>query len=378
MKKLFLSLAVVIGFLPAITFAAQIKGGEEYASQSTEVVSEDLYIGAGLISVGAKTEGDLIAAGGDITIGGDVSQDLIVAGGNITVLSNVGDDVRIAGGDLLIAGTIEGDLVVVGGNVKISPTAVVKGDLIAAGGVVFLDGVVEQNVKVTSGSFIINGKVDGLVEVETDEFKIGDNAVINGDVNYKAVSEVKVSDSATINGTLNFEQRQPKHRGNSNDNWFAQMFFAAWLTKLVLLLVSALVIFWLTPKTINESVYLSMGKFGNESLRGFLLLIATPIALIILAVTLVGLPLALLSGLVLAVLVTLAKLISGILLGAIIWKWLKYETPLVNWKSIVVGVVVLQIAGAVPVLGWIFACVVFLASLGGLSNYLYQYLINTK
>lgn len=378
MKKLLIILSLAFAVLPVATLAAQLEGGETYASGVDEVVSEDLYIGAAMISVGGPVEGDLVAAGGKAVVGGDVSEDLILAGGDLVVLGDVGDDARVAGGDITITSNVGGDLVVAGGNVHVASTATVSGDIIAAAGVLIIDGVVEGDIKVGAGALVVNGTVQGEITAETDEVEFGSSSVVEGNINYKAVREAKIGEGAELNGEVVFEERAVKSINHEGAKAIAGLLGLAWLGKLIMQLVAALILLWLTPKAVSSVVRQATDKFGQELVRGFVVLVVSPVAIIVLAVTVIGLMLAVPAGLVYATLVAFAKLLAGITLGALLLQWFKSEQPHVSWKSAVLGVIVLNIVAVIPVIGWIIAAVLFLVTLGSLSLHIYQHLLSTR
>lgn len=76
--------------------------------------------------------------GGEFTLksGETLDDDLVVLGGVVTLEegSRVSGDIVVVGGSLTVGGEIEGDVVVVGGLVSLGETAVVSGDLAAVGG----------------------------------------------------------------------------------------------------------------------------------------------------------------------------------------------------------------------------------------------------
>ena len=67
---------------------------------------------------------------------GDDSGDRVVTGDDLTVKAGevVAGDVVVTAGDLDVEGTVKGDAVVTGGNLRLGPTAVVEGDCVVTGG----------------------------------------------------------------------------------------------------------------------------------------------------------------------------------------------------------------------------------------------------
>ena len=95
-----------------------------------------------------------------------------------------------------------------------------------------------------------------------------------------------------------------------------------------------------------------------------MLLVLTPIVIVLLLITLVGIPLAILVGLLFAVYLLLAKVIFGIALGRLI-------NDKANWKlslywAATIGIVVADLIIFIPIIGWIVGVFALLWSFGAL------------
>jgi hypothetical protein len=86
----------------------------------------------------APVADDRVVFGGDFVLeaGEVLSGDLVLFGGNATLEagSRVNGDVFLMGGNADIAGEVTGDVALLGGNVELLPTAYVHGDAVAIGG----------------------------------------------------------------------------------------------------------------------------------------------------------------------------------------------------------------------------------------------------
>ena len=116
-----------------------------------------------------------------------------------------------------------------------------------------------------------------------------------------------------------------------------------------------------------------MDNFWKETLRGFIISVVLPIAAIISFITVIG---ALLGGLGLmlyGLMAALSSIFAAMVLGALIFRLiLKQPNFTVDWRSVVVGVVLMAIFKVIPYVGWIFAFIFFLVAFGTLFNYLYR------
>jgi len=383
-KQLFGVLALFALITPLfVASAATIRVGTEYSLDSSEVISDNFYVAGGDISIGGPVLGDLITAGGNVVVSNRVSGDLLIAGGSITILESVGGDVRIAGGSTLISKDVDGDLIVAGGSVQVLPGVVIGKDIIVTGGSLNMSGVVRGNVKFIGGAITINGQVNGNVKAEArDRVKIGDSALIKGDLIYSGRKEdvLEKSDRATIEGEVVYKKEgifYQLHKTESDNNYVKNSAMAIVgifaIFKLIAVLVAGLfgVIFF--KKFSNSVVKHTVENPGKELLRGLVVFIVVPVAIILLFATLIGSFVAMVALLFYGVTVVTASVYAGIIFGAWLHKRLQNREDLVvNWKNAIGGIILLAIIAFVPVVGWIVGLIFFLFALGSISNIVYN------
>ena len=114
------SIVVAAGFawLPLQAAAADLRQGNDVTVGSGETVNDDVYAGAGTISINGTVNGSVVAGGGTITVSGNVTRDLILGGGNITVNGHVGGSIIAAGGNITVTGAVAQGLQTGGGGAQ--------------------------------------------------------------------------------------------------------------------------------------------------------------------------------------------------------------------------------------------------------------------
>lgn len=170
MKK-FLSLFFALSIFIAPSSALAIETLAEEELNIKQAITDDLYGFGGRVLLNERVEGDAVLFGGEVEINNEITQDLTVLGGDITMLeSTIKDDLRFAGGNITIRkSTIEGHTVGAGGTIYIDEETIFNGDIKLAGGELRLDGVVNGNVQIAAG-----------------QITFGNNASINGDLEYSS------------------------------------------------------------------------------------------------------------------------------------------------------------------------------------------------
>lgn len=367
--------AVSVILFPAMANATELKAAREYTLQKDAVAQGDLYVAAQTNILAGEVAGDLAIVGANILITGSVEQDLFAGGGTVNVLGDIGDDLRAGGGTVTIGKNVGGDVVVAGGVVHVISGATVKGDVLVAAGQLIIDGTVAGTVQVSGGEVTINGSVGKSVVVRSNErLSVGKNAVIGGDLAYRSVDAALIAEGAIITGETKFEKiDRPMRSDKRASAAMAGLIGAMALLRLAAILLAALLGVALFRKTLQSLVKTATGNFGMELVRGFVILIIFPFAILFALLSIVGMGLGIMGLLVYALLVMLANVLAGILLGVVIVKMIKkakeYE---VTWQNAAIGVVALQIISIVPIFGWVFAFLLFLASLGSIALLIYQ------
>lgn len=378
MKKInrIVALAIsVLALTPIIVVGATMKSGDAVSVAKGSDVTDNLYIAGGTVSAGSNVAGDLLAAGGNILVTGNVSQDMAIVGGSITILGTSGGDVRVVGGNIIINGNVAGDLIVTGGSVTVSSGVTVGKDLIIAGGQITVDGTVLGNARIYGGNATINGHIRGDLTVRVAEsVTLGDSAIIDGNLSYEGNSAdvLKKSGAALVNGKTVFTQIEVVNKADTKNFLFAAMgvYFSL---KLLSLILVALILIWLF-RGFSESVIKGAIENPLQMLgKGFVAVVVTPVAIILLFITILGAPLGIMGLLFYGILLLLSSIYAGVLTGVWLWKMLgKSDQGRITWSHVVGGTFLLTLIKLVPILGWIIGLLLIFVTMGSIVNGLHK------
>ena len=366
-------------FLPLSASAAEFRAGETVFIPQNEVISTNAYIGAAEMTLAGTFRGDVAAAGGKLIVNSPISGDLLIAGGTIDILGRIQGDVRAAGGQITVAAPVAGDLVVAGGRIHILPGSAVSGDLVVFGGRVVVDGAVNGKIRIYAGSVTINSLVggDGLIKAG-ESVSFGEHAIIGGTFSYTAPQEASVHASAKLGERVTFTQLDVSAR-SLGPSGLAALLAAVAVTllavKLVVSTVTAVVFVLVFPgfsRTIVENTFQNFWKAAGI---GFAALIVVPIALLLFAVTVVGLMLAIILGVLYLLMILLASVYAGIILGALVATWLKKERR-ISWIWALLGTIAIFLISLVPFVGWLAVFILFLAAFGTIVLETYHRALN--
>jgi cytoskeletal protein CcmA (bactofilin family) len=257
------------------------------------------YTGA-FIDVSGVIDGDVYATGQSVTISGDVTGDVIAAAQTITISGTVDGDVRLTGQDVSITGEVLRSGTVFAASFTVGDTGTVGDDVVAAAGTVSVDGDIGRDMLVSVGRLDIDGSVGGSVTyVSDDEARIADGAVAGTveRIDAPQTPKVEVSPWAVLLG------------------WFLGVFYALVALSLIMLLAGLLFPRWL--HRVTDHLVPSPWK---ALLVGFVAAIAVPVALLFLAVTIIGAPLALAGLLVWTVMLLATFVYSAYYIGRLVFR----------------------------------------------------------
>ncbi|MHC1594307.1 MAG: hypothetical protein ACXQT2_03265 [Methanotrichaceae archaeon] len=270
-----------------------------------EPIEDDLFITGQSININAPVDSAVIA-GGDIDINAPVKGDLFVIGGQVNVNSDVGGKIVAAGGTINIRDNVARNVVVAGGRVRIRSTSEIGRDVLILGGNVYNAG-----------------NINGTLTVRADSFQNVGTA-----------------------GKVDFE------RAKTDPQW--DDVASKWMSTFhILIIVGFFIVGLIILKLFPFSVAAVDGEIGDsttiKALMGFILIIATVVLIIISAVTVVGLPLAMILGLLFIAALMLTNLFVSYSLGGKISAALKPD--LNDMLVFTIGYAILNVLFVIPYVG---------------------------
>ena len=307
----------------------------------------------------AQDGGPISRSGGTVIIGPDetVRGDLSITAGTAIVQGTIEGDLSVVGGDVLVEGTVNGDLNTFAGSVRV--TGDVNGQLTGTSGNLFVgEGAnIAGGIDYAAGNAVIDGTAGDAVTIGAGSIAVGSNAVIQGDLTYDS-DAFEVADGAQIAGQVN---RDPglvsaPNVGIPTGAFSIYSFLVNLLFGALLLLLFPVFTFGLAERVEDHPV-VSGGV-------GLLALIVVPLALLLLAITIIGIPLAILGGLLFGIILWAAYVLGSYAVGA----WLISIADSHNrWLALFVGLLVVAIVNLIPFLGGLVNFLVVLLGLGAFS-----------
>jgi hypothetical protein len=252
----------------------------------------------------------------------------------------------------------EGDpIVVVLGDVSV-PHGETVGGVVLASGDARIGGDVDGDVVVFSGDLLLAGRVDGSVFVADGTARLLPSAEVTGDVEY-GDERPRIALDARVHGDVT-EQHFPDLGGALP--WIG--WFALWLAITLSAGALGMLLLLIAPRAADALEARSRERIGPLIAIGIAIFLVLPIAMVLAAVTVLGLPLAIAVGLALLPLWAIAYVVSAYVLGRRVLR-----PPRHRMLSFLAGLAILRAVDLVPVLGWLvgLAAVVFGLGLIGVA-----------
>jgi len=297
-KGLFLILAatLILFSLPAIAIAKEPSTPRNFELKKGEIVEHDLLVAGETVNISGTVNGDVYAAGANITVDGQINGDLLVAGGTINLLGEVSDDVRVGGGNILINGTIGKNLTVGAGTLTITSEAKIGGSLLAGVGNLDLHGPIGRDANIYTGRALINSQIGRDLSGSIEELVLSSKARIGGDLNYLSPNEAEIAEGAMISGETTYKPSEKVKPVGLKPKFLAKpdLFRGAGLWLSFSSFILSFLLGWgflrIFPKRNEEMVKILTSHPWQSLGVGFLTMILFPLGLVLLAMTIIGLP----------------------------------------------------------------------------------------
>jgi len=341
-----------------------------------EVINSDYFVQGDNVTITGTVNGDVYAFGGKLVVDGLVNGDLIAAGGIVEISGNVNEDVRVGAGQINVYGNIGGSLTAGSGNVFVDDDATIGESVVIGAGSARLDGPIGRGATIGSGDVSINNRINGSVVAGVGQLTVGDKAELAGGLNYWSENEANISPNAKIGGEVTRHIPENKFGNDATqkavDGISGIFSFIAFASSLVL----GLLILRLAP-VFSQNVIETFKKSAAFSIFfGFIYLVLLPFALIILAITVVGIPLAIITFLATIISLMFVKVFVSVYIGEFVQKKLKLKSS--AYWALFIGLVLYTIFTNVPVVGWMFAVAAYLGGLGAVVLTKKQYYHNFR
>jgi hypothetical protein len=363
-----LRLLIVLLALSLPSFAMEHRHGQFVTVAANETVDDTLLATGDTVRVEGVVNGDLLAFGQTVEVRGTVKGDVVTGAKRVVVTGTVEGRIYNFSQSLDLEGQLGHSLYGFAQSLRVDDRSHVGEGVVVAAGEVSLEGDVKRSVDIMgSGNADVSGSVGrDLTVFGGRSLTLTDTARVGGNLSARVreLKDVHIADGATIAGKRDI-QLQVRQSPYSHPRfyfhqaiWFASAMLVGWL---------GLVFFPGFFRATTQAVGSGWTSLG----LGIGVLAGAPVAMIVIAITLVGFPISLMLLVVYLTAVYLAKIWVGAFLG---WLLLK---PAGGTKGdwvlgLLVGLLIITIVGYIPYLGGLVRLGVVCLGLGAFAAQLYR------
>jgi len=212
---------------------------------------------------------------------------------------------------------VTGDLTAAGGDVTLGPQTHVGGRSWITGRTVRIAGILERELQVAGATVEVSGEVRQPMRVIADQLDIRPSARILAPLTYKGPTEPRIAAGAIVNGPITYE-RIPQRDAREARAWPA---LSSLLFSVHVFLIGLLLVIFL-PQVETSTVATLRAQPGKSLLAGFVLLVTTPVAAVVLIISILGLPIGLALGALYAMALVGGLVVTAFFIGDAEVRWL--------------------------------------------------------
>ena len=352
-------LALMLELTPAL--ATEVRSGMSVVVDAGATINDELYASGQNVAIDGIVSGDLMAVGSQVSLRGKVGRSASLMGSTVDVSGSVGDNLRAAGARVSVSGKVGDNASLAGATVTLTKAASVGRDLQAAAGDLRIEGSVGRNLRAAGGQVTIKGTIGGKARIDASQLTLGPKALIKGDLIYSSPQKADIADGARVLGEKTYKP-VPVREKREAKGWK----FALWLVSFIALYALGAVVIAFAPATVASSADRVIRAPWISLLVGFLVLVAVPVAVLIIMATLIGIPLALILLAMYLIMIYISRLFVSAAIGR--WLFAKFGRPQVSlYLGLLVGLLILWLLLLIPFAGWLIHLVAIFLGIGGLA-----------
>ena len=291
------------------------------------------------VNITKEVFGDVYSAGRKVQVRDNVKGDAIIAGEIVNINSKeVNGNIRCAAQTININSKNIKNITLAAQNINIDENTVANGVYLAGQNINFKGSC--KGLYATGGTIIINGKIDGNVSVSCNELIIADNGEVSGEIEVYSPKEPIVNSKVSMN-----DIKYTAIDNSQDENTLKAFMGFSTIISILASLILGFVIYSIFKKFFINNDELLVKEPLPIVFGGIASFILVPIASLLLFITIIGLPLGMLSLLMYFIVVYLSPVVMGIILGRLV---LKDKNP---YLQLFIGILVVRLLSLLPMIG---------------------------
>jgi cytoskeletal protein CcmA (bactofilin family) len=192
--------------------ATEIRRDESVLVPATEVIHTDLIVSGASVRVDGTVEGDLIAFTGMLIVTGHVTGDVIAFAGQMRMEGTVDGNIRVMSHTVAIDGAVGKNITYIGNSLDLTEKAQVGGSLITINGDADLDGHIHRDLLGMIRRTHLDGGIGGQMWLRGRNLTIGPTGEIGGPATFRGPRRPIVASGAKLASPLHIEMQEETRR----------------------------------------------------------------------------------------------------------------------------------------------------------------------
>jgi hypothetical protein len=330
----------------SLAHAQVFRSGHNATTSPNQKFQSTVFATGKTVDISSEVYGDVFCTGMNITVSGAVHGDVICAGQTVNVTGKVDGDVRLAGQTVNLSSPVGKNATIVAQTYVQDSRSTIGGDISVAASDATINGKVGRDVAVGAGNATIGNAVGRNIQANVTTLKLTADARVNGSIKLISKNNINKDPSAVVNGMVT--RTEPKNANKSKHGAIVRFSLLWFIYSLLAGLFTALILALLFPRLFHAVTDRGMPRPWRPLATGFVATIVAPFIILLLAVTVIGIPLAIIASLLWIVVLFLSGPVFAYYLGRLILR--NSTRPLL---IMLVGALVLLILYFIPIIGFI-------------------------
>ena len=355
---------IVLTVFSAPGYAIDVRrGAQQVTVAAGETVDDTLVIIGETINIDGTVNGDAFIFARFVTVRGVVKGDIIGMGQRVDISGMIEGNIFGFAETVQSRGRVMRNMYGFAKTVSVSDESQVDGNVTMFSSEGTVDGTVGRDLMAFGERLDVRGNVGSDILSYSGRLTLSAPAHVGGNLtaNVPRTENARVADGATVAGRTDI--RIPEARPNRYSTLGFYFWQAVWLAAAF---VTGLVLFWLFPALSRVTLDTGQALLKAGGI-GFIGCVAIPVAAVVIGITLIGLPVALIGLFLWAGALYLAKIVIAGFLGRALLRGDASSTLM-----LLAGLVVIYVAINLPFVGGLINFLLTLIGFGTLLIVLYR------
>lgn len=311
-------------------------------------ITSNVYLVQSNVEYNNSIYGDALFVSDNFALYGLVDQDLAVMSSDFLLNGTVGDDLRVVSSNIDVRGYVFNEALLFGNQINIENSSILGGPVKIYANTVTIDGVIRGDAKVYAERIVFNGVIEKNAYFESNDLVMGPDAQILGDL---VTSDEESVNSSVVKGAVSEEKKEVVDIGGK-------------LISFLMLVIVGFVVLIVARKFADKTTTAIEKRSFVSFITGLIILIATPIVGLLLLITIIGIPLALLLFIAYALILFLGAIYGVFAIGKGLFSIFdKKKKSLL--LSMVLGALLVTLISFVPAIFTMVMLVLIVFGMGG-------------